>query len=88
MRVGDIYEAYDEDADTLALTASIAKTVRAEHRMAGFPHMQLGHFLTVLVGAGYRVATAEQVSDQPVGKQPLPGKPAVLRWPSTDEKER
>ena len=43
--------------------------------MAGFPHMQLDRFLTALVGAGFRVATAE-----PVFESPLPGKPEVIRW--------
>jgi DNA mismatch repair ATPase MutS len=50
--------------------------------MAGFPHMQLDRFLTALVGAGFRVATAEPVFDKT-----LPGKPAVIRPNPCDEKE-
>jgi DNA mismatch repair ATPase MutS len=50
--------------------------------MAGFPHMHLSRFLTALVGAGFRVATAEPVTDKP-----LPGKPAVVRWNRYAEKE-
>lgn len=76
LRVGDFYEAFDDDADTIARVLSLAKTKRADHRMAGFPHMQLDRFLAALVGAGFRVATAEPVLDKP-----LPAKPAVVRYP-------
>ena len=75
LRVGDFYESFDDDADTVARVCSLAKTTRGGHRMAGFPHMQLDRFLAALVGAGFRVATAEPVLDGPV-----PGKPAVVRW--------
>ena len=82
LHVGDFYEAFDEDADTIARVLSLAKTTRGQRRMAGFPHMQLDRFLTALVGAGFRVATAEPVLDNPV-----PGKPAVIRWNPCAEKE-
>ena len=82
MRVGDFYEAFDDDADTLARVLSLARTTRGQRRMAGFPHMQLDRFLTALVGAAFRVATAEPVFDEPV-----PAKPAVIRWNPCDEKE-
>jgi DNA mismatch repair protein MutS len=75
MRVGDFYEAFDDDADTLARVLSLARTTRGQRRMAGFPHMQLDRFLTALVQAGFRVATAEPVFDGP-----LSGKPEVVRW--------
>ena len=74
LRVGDFYEAFDDDADTLARVLSLAKTTRGQRRMAGFPHMQLDRFLAALVGAGFRVATAEPVTDQPPHR-----KPAVVR---------
>ena len=80
LRVGDFYEAFDDDADTLARVCNLAKTTRGDHRMAGFPHMHLDRILTALVGAGFRVATAEPVIDKPV-----PGKPAVVRWPFAEE---
>jgi len=80
LRVGDFYEAFDEDADTVARVCNLAKTTGGDHRMAGFPHMHLDHFLTALVGAGFRVATAKSVIDHP-----LPGKPAVVRRPRTEE---
>ena len=75
LRVGDFFESFDDDADTVARVCSLAKTTRGGHRMAGFPHMQLDRFLTALVGAGFRVATVEPVFDGPV-----PGKPAVICW--------
>lgn len=80
LRVGDFYEALDDDADTVARVCNLAKTTRADHRMAGFPHMHLSRFLTALVKAGFRVATCEPVFDKPP-----PGKPEVIRWPSADE---
>ena len=45
LRVGDFYEAFDDDADTLARVLSLARTTRGQRRMAGFPHMQLDRFL-------------------------------------------
>jgi hypothetical protein len=42
--------------------------------------MHLDRFLTALVGAGFRVATAEPVIDHP-----SPGEPAVVRWPRAEE---
>ena len=83
LRVGDFCEAFDEDADTLARALSLPLISRAEHRMAGFPHMQLDQFLTALVRAGFRVATAEPVFDKP-----RPGKPEVVRWKPQVGKER
>lgn len=80
LRVGDFYEAFDDDADTVARICNLAKTTRGAHRMAGFPHMHLDRFLTALVGAGFRVATCEPVIDRP-----LLGKPAVVCWPFAEE---
>ena len=67
-RMGDFYEAFDEDAGVLAETLGIALTSRplgkAEGRipMAGVPHHALERYLDQLVGAGHRVALAEQTS--------------------------
>jgi len=82
LRVGDFYEAFDEDADTIARVLSLPLTMRGGHRMAGFLHMQLDRFLTALVGAGFRVATAEPVFDKP-----LPGNAEVVRWTPQVETE-
>jgi DNA mismatch repair ATPase MutS len=61
---------------------SLATTTRGQRRMAGFPHMHLDRFLTALVRAGFRVATAEPVFDRP-----LSGKPEVVRWNPCAEEE-
>jgi hypothetical protein len=82
LHVGDFYEAFGEDADTIARVLSLALTTRGGQHMAGFPHMQLDRFLAAIVGAGFRVATAEPVLDNPV-----PGNPAVIRWNPCAEKE-
>lgn len=81
-RVGDFWEAFDEDADFIARVLSLALTAHADHRMAGFPHMHLDRFLPALVRAGFRVATCEPVVDVS-----LPGKPAVVRIGSPIEEE-
>ena len=66
-RMGDFYEAFDDDAAVLAETLGIALTSRplgkAEGRvpMAGVPHHALERYLEQLVAAGHRVALAEQV---------------------------
>ncbi len=81
-RIGDFFEAFDEDADQIARVLSLARTTCGKHRIAGFPAMQLDRFLTALVRAGFRVATAEPIFDEPAS-----GKPAVVRWNSCDNKE-
>lgn len=82
LRVGDFYEAFDDDADTVARICNLAKTTRGDHRMAGFPHMHLDRFLKALVQAGFRVATCEPVFDRP-----LSGKAEVVRWNRCAEEE-
>ena len=68
-RMGDFYEAFDADAAVLAETLGIVLTSRplgkAEGRvpMAGVPHHALERYLDQLVGAGHRVALAEQTSE-------------------------
>jgi len=78
--VGDFYEAFDEDADTIARVLSLPLTSRAEHRMAGFPHMQLDRFLTALVGPA-----SGSPRRTPFFDKPLPGKPEVVRRLCADE---
>ncbi|MBV8355475.1 MAG: DNA mismatch repair protein MutS, partial [Candidatus Eremiobacteraeota bacterium] len=69
-RVGDFYEAYGEDAETLARAISIALTSKeagAGRRiaMAGVPHHALDSYLAKLVAQRRVVALAEQL-DPPV----------------------
>ena len=72
-RMGDFYEAFDEDAALLAETLGIALTSRplgkTEGRvpMAGIPHHALERYLDQLVAAGLRVALAEQAAPPGAG---------------------
>ncbi len=65
-RVGDFYEAYGEDAETIARALSIALTSKeagAGKRvaMAGVPHHALSQYLARLVQQRFIVALAEQL---------------------------
>jgi len=68
-RMGDFYETFDGDAEICARELGIALTSRPMGKdegripLAGVPHHQLERYLERLVGAGYRVAIAEQVSE-------------------------
>ena len=70
-RLGDFYEAFDDDAKTisreldLVLTGrNVAKGVKVP--MAGIPHHAVENYLSRLIDKGYHVAICEQVGDQPV----------------------
>lgn len=65
-RVGDFYEAYGEDAETVARALSIALTSKEAGRgkrvaMAGVPHHALAQYLPRLVSQRWIVALAEQL---------------------------
>lgn len=65
-RVGDFYEAYGEDAETIARVLSIALTSKEAGNgqrvaMAGVPHHALPQYLARLVTARFIVALAEQL---------------------------
>jgi DNA mismatch repair protein MutS len=65
-RVGDFYEAYGEDAETIARALQIALTSKEAGggqrvAMAGVPHHALAQYLARLVGQRYVVALAEQL---------------------------
>lgn len=69
MRVGDFYEAYGEDAGTIAGELNITLTGREiqglseRFPMAGVPFHALDRYLARLVKKGYKVAVCEQVED-------------------------
>ena len=78
-RLGDFYETFDDDAkliaDRLEVTLTYKKFAnhkrsKAEQRapMAGMPYHAIERYVSALVGAGYRVAIAEQVSETPSSK--------------------
>ncbi len=65
-RVGDFYEAYGEDAETIARSLSIALTSKEagsgrKVAMAGVPHHALSQYLARLVQQRFIVALAEQL---------------------------
>jgi DNA mismatch repair protein MutS len=65
-RVGDFYEAYGEDAETIARALSIALTSKEAGggqrvAMAGVPHHALAQYLARLVQQRFVVALAEQL---------------------------
>lgn len=70
-RLGDFYEAFDEDARLLARELNIALTSRSMGKdnrvpLAGVPHFVLEKHLATLISRGHRVAICEQTSLNPV----------------------
>ena len=69
MRVGDFYEAYGEDAETIARELQITLTGREvqgldeKFPMAGVPFHALDRYLARLVQKGFKVAICDQVED-------------------------
>jgi DNA mismatch repair protein MutS len=67
-RLGDFYEAFEEDAALLSEAVDVALTKRQETPMAGIPAHMCETYVDRLVGKGFRVAIAEQVEDPKVTK--------------------
>ncbi|RME41665.1 MAG: DNA mismatch repair protein MutS [Caldilineae bacterium] len=70
-RMGDFYEAFDEDAKTIARELNIVLTAREAGKgnkvpMAGVPHHAAENYIARLVQAGYKVAICEQVGKEAV----------------------
>jgi DNA mismatch repair protein MutS len=59
-RLGDFYEAFEEDAKILAQELSLTLTKRQEVPMSGIPYHTAEGYIDKLVAKGYRVAVAEQ----------------------------
>ncbi len=69
-RMGDFYECFDEDAHTLSKLLDVALTARdvgggQRSALAGIPYHALDTYLGRLVGAGLKVAIAEQTTNKP-----------------------
>jgi len=69
-RIGDFYEAFDDDALTLARELDIVLTSKPMGKhlrvpLAGIPHQSLERHLATLIGRGYRVAICEQLEAAP-----------------------
>src|SRR5215218_3863037 len=70
-RLGDFYEAFDDDARLLAKELDIVLTSRSMGKdmrvpLAGVPHHVLERHLATLISRGHRVAICEQTSTFPV----------------------
>lgn len=62
-RLGDFYEAFYEDAETISRLLDLTLTKRQEIPMAGVPHHMCETYVDRLVSKGLKVAIAEQVED-------------------------
>jgi DNA mismatch repair protein MutS len=70
-RIGDFYEAFDDDARLLARELDIVLTSKPMGNnqrvpLAGVPHHSLERHLATLISRGHRVAICEQLTDAPV----------------------
>ncbi len=69
IRVGDFFEAYGEDAETIARELEITLTGRdiqgmtTRYPMAGVPHHALDRYLARLVQKGFKVAICDQIEN-------------------------
>jgi DNA mismatch repair protein MutS len=72
MRVGDFYEAYGDDAESIARDLNLTLTGREDGgtriAMAGVPHHAMDRFVARLIRKGRRVAIMEQVEDPKYAK--------------------
>lgn len=62
-RMGDFFEAFHEDAETLAKVLGLTLTKRQDIPMAGLPVHTLESHLDKLIEQGFKVAIADQVED-------------------------
>jgi DNA mismatch repair protein MutS len=68
-RMGDFYELFETDAETVHKVLGLTLTSRdKEMPMAGFPHHQLESYLHKLLKEGFRVAVCDQVEDSSQAK--------------------
>src|SRR5215211_3285034 len=78
-RLGEFYETFDDDAKLVAELLDVTLTHKhfANHKrtkvqqrapMAGMPYHAIERYVGAIVGAGYRVAIAEQTSETPSSK--------------------
>ncbi len=70
-RLGDFYEAFDDDARLLSRELDIALTSKPMGKnmrvpLAGIPHYVLEKHLATLISRGHRVAICEQTSSIPI----------------------
>jgi DNA mismatch repair protein MutS len=73
-RLGDFYETFDSDAETVARELDIVLTSRPIGKnervpLAGIPYHALDSYLARLIGKGYKVAICEQTEEAGRGKK-------------------
>ncbi len=87
MRVGDFFEAYGDDAVTLATELHITLTGRADGEMrvamAGVPHHALERYVARLIKRGRRVAIMDQIEDAKFAKGLVKRKVTRVMTPGT-----
>ena len=91
-RIGDFYEAYDEDASKIGEILGVTVTRRLNSKekgsdghapkIAGFPHHALDTYLPKLIRAGLRVAICDHLDSKVTKEYPSDEKEAK---PETDE---
>lgn len=65
-RIGDFYEVFDDDAETLHKFLGLTLTTRDQtEKMAGFPYHQLEVYLRKLLKGGHRVAICDRLDQVP-----------------------
>ena len=62
-RLGDFYEEFFDDAETVSAALDLVLTRRQGVPMCGFPHHALDNYLAKLIAKGFKVAIAEQMED-------------------------
>src|SRR3990170_3252565 len=73
-RLGDFFEPFDEDAETVARELNIVLTSRPAGKdqripLAGIPHHALDTYLAKLIAKGYKVAICEQMEEPTKGQK-------------------
>ena len=81
-RLGDFYETFDDDAKIVSGVCDVVLTSRpvgGDERvpLAGVPYHAVDGYVAKLIGAGYRVAIAEQIGNEPPKGEKLV--PRVIR---------
>ncbi len=69
-RLGDFYETFDDDARTVAAVCDVVLTSRPVGTgervpLAGVPYHAVDTYVAKLINAGYKVAIAEQIGNEP-----------------------
>ena len=69
-RLGDFYETFDDDARIVSAVCDVVLTSRpvgGDERvpLAGVPYHAIDGYIAKLISAGYKVAIAEQIGNEP-----------------------